>query len=232
MWYTSMPVKLAEAGSSGWTVWQIIMDDLPRLTTRTFTGIVVAISGNVLISLALNLQKLAHKRVEEMRLDALKTTQRREDKSLHFSTEQDLIKTDDPSLDEREEDGGEERGHADIEEEDVFSDGPSATHAELRSLTSDMEPLIPNYGSRSTSPMRKGSKSDVKRSFISRLNPLRTRKKLAQVKYTLPVDIMSEDAALHGFTSERRERTKDQALNENEGEYLKSKLWWASVTQF
>ena len=45
-------------------------DDLPQVTTRTFIGIVVAVSGNVLISLALNLQKLAHKRVQERKQDA------------------------------------------------------------------------------------------------------------------------------------------------------------------
>jgi len=39
-------------------------DDLPQMTTRTFIGILVAVTGNILISLALNLQKLAHKRVE------------------------------------------------------------------------------------------------------------------------------------------------------------------------
>lgn len=42
-------------------------DDLPQMTTRTFIGILVAITGNILISLALNLQKLAHKRVENRR---------------------------------------------------------------------------------------------------------------------------------------------------------------------
>ncbi len=42
------------------------LDDLPKLKMRTVIGIVVAVSGNVLISLALNLQKLAHRRVEEM----------------------------------------------------------------------------------------------------------------------------------------------------------------------
>ena len=41
------------------------LDGLPKLTMRTFIGIVIAVSGNVLISLALNLQKLAHRRVEE-----------------------------------------------------------------------------------------------------------------------------------------------------------------------
>jgi len=43
------------------------LDDLPKLTMRTVIGIVIAVSGNVLISLALNLQKLAHRRVDEMK---------------------------------------------------------------------------------------------------------------------------------------------------------------------
>jgi len=43
------------------------VDDLPQMTTRTFIGILVAVTGNILISLALNLQKLAHKRVENMK---------------------------------------------------------------------------------------------------------------------------------------------------------------------
>ncbi|KAJ7068124.1 DUF803-domain-containing protein [Mycena amicta] len=42
--------------------------DLPELTTGLVIGITVAITGNVLISLALNLQKLAHKRREAERL--------------------------------------------------------------------------------------------------------------------------------------------------------------------
>lgn len=42
-------------------------DAFPHFTTRTLVGIAVAISGNILISLALNLQKLAHKRVERQK---------------------------------------------------------------------------------------------------------------------------------------------------------------------
>ncbi|KAJ7283838.1 magnesium transporter NIPA-domain-containing protein [Mycena rebaudengoi] len=51
--------------------WQYTPDigsKLPELTTGTVIGITVAITGNVLISLALNLQKLAHKRGEAERL--------------------------------------------------------------------------------------------------------------------------------------------------------------------
>jgi hypothetical protein len=40
-------------------------DDLPKLTVRTVVGIVIAVTGNVLISLALNLQQLAHRCMEE-----------------------------------------------------------------------------------------------------------------------------------------------------------------------
>ncbi|KAL1723535.1 magnesium transporter NIPA-domain-containing protein [Schizophyllum commune] len=41
--------------------------DGPELDTATVVGISVAIAGNILISLALNLQKLAHKRIERER---------------------------------------------------------------------------------------------------------------------------------------------------------------------
>ena len=41
------------------------MDDLPKLTVRSGIGILIAVTGNILISLALNLQKLAHRRMEE-----------------------------------------------------------------------------------------------------------------------------------------------------------------------
>ena len=38
--------------------------ELPQVTTSSVIGITVAICGNVLISLALNFQKLAHKRLD------------------------------------------------------------------------------------------------------------------------------------------------------------------------
>lgn len=56
------------------TLWNGLLrnGDLPELTTQTFIGIMVAITGNVLISLALNLQKLAHKRVETSKAEPSK----------------------------------------------------------------------------------------------------------------------------------------------------------------
>ncbi|KAG8766496.1 hypothetical protein FRC12_006852 [Ceratobasidium sp. 428] len=43
-----------------WLAWF----DPPKATTATFIGVAVAVSGNVLISFALNCQKLAHRRIE------------------------------------------------------------------------------------------------------------------------------------------------------------------------
>ena len=47
------------------------MDDLPKLTVRSGIGILIAVTGNILISLALNLQKLAHRRMEEAKNESI-----------------------------------------------------------------------------------------------------------------------------------------------------------------
>lgn len=49
---------------------------VPHLTLQTVIGISVSIAGNVLISLALNLQKLAHLRLHHQREDSLPDTER------------------------------------------------------------------------------------------------------------------------------------------------------------
>lgn len=51
-----------DGGNGGYEI-----PSLPHINRATFAGIVVAISGNVVISLALNCQKLAHKRLEAQR---------------------------------------------------------------------------------------------------------------------------------------------------------------------
>lgn len=117
------------------------------------------------------------------------------------------------------------------EEEDVFSDSstPTGSQAERQPLIAFPEPIIRDYGSEvSGSPKVLASK--VKRPFASRFNPLRIRNKVSQAKY-IPVEIMTEDAALHGLPSRNtngpeRQGSKD-SVDENEGDYLKSKLWSA-----
>ncbi|KAF8974374.1 magnesium transporter NIPA-domain-containing protein [Flammula alnicola] len=183
-------------------------DDLPQVTTRAFIGIVVAVSGNILISLALNLQKLAHKRVEKM----LKVSNNRE-------------RRNGPSIDERDEDHSQD----DSAIEDGFSSSSTRTDEELQPLTASPAPVVRGYGTnpRGAAPARQTTK--VKRSFASRFSPFRIRKPTPD-KFLLPVDIMSEDAALHGLpTRKKMQRTQEgnqDVVEESEGKYLKSKLWW------
>jgi len=56
---------------------------------------------------------------------------------------------------------------------------------------------------------------------------MRMRNKKSSSKFLLPVDIVSEDAALHGLARKKPKPDNDgpDAVDDNEGEYLKSKLW-------
>ncbi|KAF8803680.1 DUF803-domain-containing protein [Phlegmacium glaucopus] len=188
------------------------MDGLPTMTTQTFIGISVAITGNILISLALNLQKLAHKRVET-RKKAL--TNRKQ-------------LSEDPSLDEHDEDR--ELLNFRRTPVDVFSNAPS-----------ESQPLIPFPESESTlqhygtdaSPGRSAvtKSSDVKRSTASR--PLPTRflsKKAASGRCMPPDDNISAEEVFQGLPTTHKgldvESEADYQKEGNEGDYLKSRLWW------
>ncbi|KIK08385.1 hypothetical protein K443DRAFT_85157 [Laccaria amethystina LaAM-08-1] len=174
------------------------MDDLPKLTTRTFVGIVVAISGNVLISLALNLQKLAHKRAETNKLPAHSTLS---NGRIHRISEG-------PSLDENDED---RECHL---SEDVFlTSGPPAN--------SELQPLVStphaerDYGSASPNP------HEARRPLIFRL-PFRLKKS----KKAPLIPPATREADPHGQSTQREPPQEFVEEERNEGEYLKSKLWW------
>ncbi|PPQ66756.1 hypothetical protein CVT24_008713 [Panaeolus cyanescens] len=193
------------------------IDDLPKLTTRTLVGIVVAVSGNVLISLALNLQKLAHKRVEDRRNRLSPSTQ-------HVAT-----------LQEQDEDQATLNSPAISPASDVCVPDSQRSTGETQPLlartpTPTASPVTAhNYGTEPSGLT--AHSSPKKRSLVSRLIPFRRSKK--QNIYVLPVDIMSEDAALHGISSNKRKPTDPQGedlVKTNEGEYLKSKLWWLGFT--
>ncbi|KAF9535114.1 magnesium transporter NIPA-domain-containing protein [Crepidotus variabilis] len=213
----------AEVLLLGWKSWLVNsalqgLDDLPKLSFRTFIGILMAVSGNVLISLALNLQKLAHKRVETERNDIKKG------RSSEFS--ESIVNP--PTPDERDED---QESNSRNDQDDIFTNRNTTAQrdAELQPLTSRMEPMAHDYGTGSSTPPSERPTTTPKRTFTSRFNPLRRKKPGA--KFMLPVDVISEDAALHGLATLRKkpsssEDSDSDAVDENEGEYLKSKLWW------
>lgn len=111
--------------------------------------------------------------------------------------------------------------------EDVFMDSNQPTpNAELEPLTATS--TIRNYGSSSGSTLAPNTPRS-RSSIASRLMPFRSGGNGTPHKLIIPVDIMSEDAALHGLpTKNRRHKTatdESDSVEESEGAYLKSKLW-------
>lgn len=195
-----------------------IMDGLPTMTTQTFIGILVAITGNVLISLALNLQKVAHKRVEK----ALDNRQRRrhsENDGYNDLSESRLSES--PSLDEQDEDR--ELLEVRRSQLDVFSD-PSS---DIQILTAfpESEPTLQHYGtnsSRGHSTVTKPLKT--KRPNASRLLLSRSFSKKTGSGRRIPSDDnMSEEQGL--LPTHKGLDNELEAESPKEGTYLKSKIW-------
>lgn len=209
------------------------MDDLPRLSTSTFIGIMVAVTGNVLISLALNLQKLAHK----SRKKSLANLNSRKNRAPQRMSDVD------EAPDEQDEDGG----HKSSTQHNAPGKAPLSPG---NTIGSETETLIPfphgssppnNYGAASggaISSYSPGPSSPRKKPTIaSRLVPLHSRQPEGAFRggggsgttHILPVEIMSENNILQGLPTSRKkpEKTNDDSENEdeNEGDYLKSKLW-------
>jgi hypothetical protein len=209
------------------------LDDLPKLTTATFIGIMVAITGNVLISLALNLQKLAHKRVEADTRNRRNEEQQNRKNVNDNDTSGGLEhrRSEGPSLDENEED----RLQASSPER---SRQPSL-HVETQgSIPFPDTPTPRNYGTRSNgtpSAALVRSTPIKRRTFASQFVPFRfgfkksmDHENVAQQAPLLPVDIISEESILNGPSNGQKQpdNQKVDALEEgNETDYLKSKLW-------
>ncbi|PCH41331.1 DUF803-domain-containing protein [Wolfiporia cocos MD-104 SS10] len=213
---------------------------LPRISRATLVGIVVAVSGNVVISLALNCQKLAHKRLEQRRTEAQS-----------FS----------PSSAGDSETIAPRRGeHAD------GRDTPSASDDEGVGLTAppttalalvETQPLLgavsaprsADYGTGSTASISGPRHAKKKRKVLSRLFRFRKDDRrpyhdvdaahLATTHALMPVDVISvpPGRAHNGRdhirdTQVRTQETQDGGDGEedqqggNESDYLRSKLWW------
>lgn len=194
------------------------MDDLPELTTATFIGIVVAITGNVLISLALNLQKLAHKRIEAKFLARQKPPRQNgkndDDSSPNGRRERERRHAQGPSLDENDEDHL--RTHP--EESSQNDNHPAGTQSLFP--FPDTSSTIQDYGAISHNQQ---TSSGPPRSTYK--DPL-----LSQGSSLLPVDIVSEDSALNNQGPKRKLHPEplDATVEGNETAYLRSKLWYVS----
>ncbi|KAG1820346.1 magnesium transporter NIPA-domain-containing protein [Suillus subaureus] len=206
--------------------------DLPHLTLQTVIGITVAIAGNVLISLALNLQKLAHIRLEKAQKQA------RMERELHVSGDalrsispHDQRPSGDPSVCSHE------------SETQPLIQGSSASCSRARYGTS-----APPGTRRDDSRSRKSTSSargrrpgqpSRKPSFVSRFIPFHlgqpehdgVNENVSHTQETLaiPVDVIPAEriVALNG---NGRRAAPSPGLWEEEGtesDYLRSKIWWS-----
>ncbi|KAJ6516066.1 magnesium transporter NIPA-domain-containing protein [Mycena sanguinolenta] len=178
---------------------------LPELNTATVIGITVAISGNILISLALNLQKLAHKRVEAKKLERRKAAA--PNGSLHSN-----------GISESEEySEGENRPP-----EDVPLAPPFVLRVDYGSTSRPDSSTSLNEHEMSVSP-KKTLLASLFRSKRSR-----APSGIASERTSLiPVDVMTEEEINDSQRSARNSEDEPSQFDDwNEGDYLKTKLWW------
>ncbi|KII95369.1 hypothetical protein PLICRDRAFT_693597 [Plicaturopsis crispa FD-325 SS-3] len=207
--------------------------ELPEVTTASVIGITVAIAGNVLISLALNVQKLAHKRLEREKYDRAR----------------DRIASEREAAAEPNAPAAGGPGELDSVSELGTESTPTNDDAGERDPLISTQPQDPgrNYGSRSTSvpsssdhPQRSESKdAKPRQALVSIFNPFgfgrgRGRRQEAlsfhddtESGRLLPVDVIVEEPPTNGKNGKHENGI---ALTDeedgNESDYLKSKLWW------
>ena len=228
--------------------------ELPELTTATGIGITVAISGNVLISLALNLQKLAHRRVESARAKARSQNgQPKTNGSGNLSqamTLDEVTRERGFDSDIFDEDEDQQRTRPFDEPEDIFGGDPlkpsvstSRDHLETQRLLIRADESPRNYGVGPNSSRSGGGRQQLpKPTFISRLFSLRFRLKrpvdneqcvgdngIEDSFHSLhPVDEVMPSAFPIGKPTNDKVKTGDGKMGGlgNESDYLKSKIWW------
>ncbi|KAK0191244.1 magnesium transporter NIPA-domain-containing protein [Armillaria mellea] len=181
-----------------------------HINTPTVIGISVAIAGNVLISLALNVQKLAHKRLDAEKLSSLNDSGR----SGTRLKPQDDVHSSGPSLNERDED----------QETEVVGVARPDDESDIFRYPETVPLMSPNgrtnYGS-SPSPRK-----PHKRSFTEFLSRPRFGRRTQVPIVTIPVDVVVEESA-SPQQNKFNENGRAEELEQNEGDYLKSKLWWS-----
>lgn len=203
------------------------MDGLPTMTTQTFIGILVAITGNVLISLALNLQKVAHKHVETLKKASNHGKQRSYSENNGYQDLSESRVSEGPSLDEHDED----RELLDVRkaQPDVFSDSPSETQSLV--AFPESETSLRHYGTDANTGRSITAKpSKAKRSNASRLLPTRFLTKRAASGNCIPPDDNRSEEQLLPSRKGLDATTDADSQNSNskegsESDYLKSRIW-------
>jgi hypothetical protein len=173
----------------------------PRVTTRELVGIAVSISGNVLISLSLNLQKLAHNKLQgsDFKGDSRRNSH---------------------GVEEEDRDG-----------EEATLGGPSRSSEEAIIHGDETDPLLPMHAVVSDrnpfSSVRSRPKTGLR---MSSLRLLFRSQSADDVQALVPTTIMiTPPTPSPGTeaTNGHHSNGKAESTNSAEGNYLQSKLWYA-----
>jgi len=176
----------------------------PELEKHTVIGVFVAIAGNILISLALNLQKLSHRRRDLAAAEAEGQKPQRD--------RTDTTRLPNPPMERVRElsyEGGDE-------------DWPDAEEGELDTIRSpqlESEPLLPRVSSHgSTGRIAHKKRASLFRLFLPAKPPHSTRRPPATSQTAVRPPPMSRAGSATSTSS-------SVVSNGKESDYLKSKLW-------
>lgn len=204
--------------------------DLPHLTLQTIIGITVAIAGNVLISLALNLQKLAHIRLEKAQKQA------RMERELHVSG--DAPRSRSPH-DQRPSGDPAACSHESETQPLIQDSSTNRARARYGNTTSPGTRRDDSRSRKSTSSARgrKPGQPSRKPSFVSRCIPFHlgqhggVNENVSHTQETLaiPVDVIPAERIVSLNGNGRRAPPSPELWEEEgtESDYLRSKIWWS-----
>lgn len=203
---------------------------LPHLTLQTIIGITVAIAGNVLISLALNLQKLAHIRLEKAQKQA------RLERELHVSG--DALRSRSPH-DQRPSGDPAACSHESETQPLIQGSSTSRSRACYGNSTSPGTRRDDSRSRKSTSSARgrRPGQPSRKPSFVSRYIPFHlgqhggVNENVSHTQETLeiPVDVIPAERIVATNGNGKRAPPSPELWEEEgtESDYLRSKIWWS-----
>ena len=184
---------------------------LPEIDKRTVIGVSVAIAGNILISLALNLQKLSHRQRD------LAAAHAEAQKSQHDRV--DTTRLPNPPMERVRELSCEDRE----EDFDDIAGGELDTIRRPRfdAFETESEPLLPRVSSHgSTGRITTGKRASLLRFFFPAKSPYPARQPPATPRRQTPPRPPSMSR-----TSSNTTTSSSAVSNGKESDYLKSKLW-------
>lgn len=203
---------------------------LPHLTLQTIIGITVAIAGNVLISFALNLQKLAHIRLEKAQKQA------RLERELHVSG--DALRSRSPH-DQRPSGDPAACSHESETQPLIQGSSTSRSRACYGNTTSPGTRRDDSRSRKSTSSARgrRPGQPSRKPSFVSRYIPFHlsqhggVNENVSHTQETLeiPVDVIPAERIVATNGNGKRAPPSPELWEEEgtESDYLRSKIWWS-----